>query len=307
MKKASVTFWNQIRAMTVATVCVGATSSAALAQTANFDSFAEGYFAKTITDNGITFSNLDNRLDPPPTNLVIERAEGTLTGYSGFSPRNCLGFGGWSPGPYGSFGRCGSFDITWDGTEKTSARLFMFEFLGDSGNQVTLEAYSSGTLVASDTITIIGGPQVYSHELFVTDAVFDSLRVVASGAANQGCMFALIDSVEILGEADQLLLSPPNPGIAGEVNELVCEHATPGDLVYFVFGFRSGSTNVPGCPGVSVDIRSPQVAGSARANAAGEALLEKFVPGSASGQEILLQAVEPGRCAKSNLVPATFN
>ncbi len=281
-----------------ATVCTSA-------QTANFDSFTEGFNARSITDNGITFSNLDNRLDPPPGSLAIERAEGTLSGQSGFTPNNCLGFGGYSPGPGAAFGRCGSFDITWDGTDRSNASLWVYEFFADNGNKVALEAYDNGVLVASDAFTTVGGG-LETHELTITGVTFNSLRIYASGAANQGCMFGLVDSVTISGSGSDLSLLPPDPGVAGTRNDLTATGADAGKTVYFVYGLNDGTANVPNCPGLVVDISHPEVAGSARADGSGTAILNVFVPGAAAGRTVLLQAVQPNGCLKSNLVRATF-
>ena len=74
----------------------------------------------------------------------------------------------------------------------------------------------------------------------------------------------------------------------------------------FVYGLRSGSTGIPSCPGVFVDMGGPMVAGSDVANANGEAELTLFVPNAARNRRVLIQAVERTSCVVSNLVQFVF-
>lgn len=111
---------------------------------------------------------------------------------------------------------------------------------------------------------------------------------------------------EIRGQLWNLMQSAPTPGTAGTVNTLAAEAATPGNTIYFVYSLALGSTNVPGCGGVSVDINSPKVAGSASAGVDGTASISSFVPGAASGLTVHVQSVEIESCTVSNLVSYTF-
>lgn len=99
-----------------------------------------------------------------------------------------------------------------------------------------------------------------------------------------------------------LTLQPLDPGLAGQSNTLVANGAASGNRVYFGYGSRSGQTAVPGCPGVFINIRSVQVAGTAVVNSLGNARLNATVPNAASGRTLLLQALERDECAVSNLV-----
>lgn len=101
-------------------------------------------------------------------------------------------------------------------------------------------------------------------------------------------------------------LEDPVPGVAGTQNTFTAVNAEPGARIYFVYGFQSGSTNVPGCPGLVVDIRNPQVAGSAVADGSGVATFRSPVPGSASGDTFRIQAVDTQNCDTTNLVIWTF-
>lgn len=107
-------------------------------------------------------------------------------------------------------------------------------------------------------------------------------------------------------QTDDLHLENPVPGSAGENNTFTVSGAEPGADVTYFYGFAGGSTNVDGCPGVSVDIRNAAVAGAATADGEGRAALVRFVPGVAADRAIRLQAVEIGACDKSNLLTWVF-
>ena len=103
-----------------------------------------------------------------------------------------------------------------------------------------------------------------------------------------------------------LLLAAPSPGRAGELNTFTVSGATPGEKVHFVYGFQNGSTDVPGCPGVTVDITNPMIAGGVVADVNGIAMFEITVPGGASGRTVWIQSVELGTCQVSNMNGHTF-
>lgn len=114
------------------------------------------------------------------------------------------------------------------------------------------------------------------------------------------------DNIYLISNLFGLELADPWPGIAGETNYLRAYGATTGEQVHFVYGLHTGSKNVPGCPGLTVGINNPKIAGSAIANAQGEATLSSYVPGNASGVTVNIQAVERAGCTISNLVVYKF-
>jgi len=123
-----------------------------------------------------------------------------------------------------------------------------------------------------------------------------------SGLINTG-------SAYFFGDLDGrgLALLSPTPGAAGETNHLSTVCGTPDTPVYFIYGLHEGSTGVPGCAGLSVDIADPLIAGSATADDTGFADLTRFVPIFAQGQTIYLQAVVPQpTCNVSNRIRWTF-
>lgn len=100
----------------------------------------------------------------------------------------------------------------------------------------------------------------------------------------------------------QLPLYGPDPGIAGVNNSLTVYGATPGQLVRFYYSLRSGSTGIPGCPGLSLDISTIHLAGTATANSVGRASIVGYTPSGAGGRVVRYQALEYSSCRKSNRV-----
>ncbi len=101
-------------------------------------------------------------------------------------------------------------------------------------------------------------------------------------------------------------LLDPMPGEAGRVNRLSAIGATPGATIWFASGRADGTTNVPGCPGLVVHIASPRVLGNAIANADGIVTINRFVPESARGTEIIFQGVDQQRCVTTHPLRTTF-
>lgn len=120
------------------------------------------------------------------------------------------------------------------------------------------------------------------------------------------------------GEAGAILLTPdtiappalqltgPAPGTAGAINTFVAPGATPNEKVLFIAGRTSGSTPVPGCPGLDVAIAAPRLLGLDRADATGLATLDAFIPTRATGITVLFQAIDRASCSVSNVITHTF-
>ncbi len=122
-------------------------------------------------------------------------------------------------------------------------------------------------------------------------------------------VYGQVLSDDIIVSPSGITLENPDPGLAGQSNTFRVSGATPGERVYFVWGLRSGSTNVPGCPGTTLDIANltmRNMFGFDEADAEGNASVTAFVPPAASGYTVLFQAVEVANCIVSNRVDYTF-
>jgi len=177
-----------------------AVAATARADVATFDSFAEGFTATTITDNGISITNLSRRIDgdPVPAPFSIERADGTLAGMSGFTSPNAVGFGGYSPGPGSAFTRLGSFDIVPAGVS-TAAGIEIFEFGSNPpGTTITLEASLAGQVVGTATVPALTQFGMHHYAPFFSGHSFDRL-VLRIGPSGTSVIFAVIDTITITG------------------------------------------------------------------------------------------------------------
>lgn len=47
---------------------------------------------------------------------------------------------------------------------------------------------------------------------------------------------------------------------AGAGSTMYVNGATPNNKVFFICGFKSGSPNLPGCPGIQLGIAKPKIA-----------------------------------------------
>lgn len=71
-----------------------------------------------------------------------------------------------------------------------------------------------------------------------------------------------------------------------------------GNTCYIVYSFKAGSTNVPGCSGLALDLAAPKIAGSGKADATGKFCAKGNVPAAACGK-VLVQGLDRTACAKT--------
>lgn len=152
---------------------------------------------------------------------------------------------------------------------------------------------------AGDNRAVVGG----------TDLARNPRRVDDPGMPNAGIgLGAIVDmgAYEFQGVSSGFITVHPRPGLAGRSNQLQAAGAAPGERVYFVYGFSSGATGVPGCPGLTIGIANAQIAAQATADSDGNASAIIPVPNAAAGRTILLQALDRSACEVSNLVRYRF-
>lgn len=112
--------------------------------------------------------------------------------------------------------------------------------------------------------------------------------------------------LEVMADRGALVLGPPSPGRAGEVNTLTAYNGTPGALVYFGYAFSGGSTPLRDCPGVTLDLDRPVLIGSAVVSPDGQASVSSFIPPIAQGLFVNLQVAEIASCRVSNVITTTI-
>ena len=110
------------------------------------------------------------------------------------------------------------------------------------------------------------------------------------------CSPVVIGTIIVGNAGMQLFIQGSCPGTV----TLEAKSATAGATVFFAYGFASGSTNLPGCAGTSIDIKRARLAGARTADASGVAKLTGFAPASVCGR-LFIQAAEKVSCRKSNV------
>lgn len=177
-----------------AALCAGIFAVAS-ANVANFDTKSEGTFATSIVDGGITFSNLDQFLGSGGTDVfAIDRADGDLTGFSGYSPLNVMTFGGWSPGTGAAFGRMGTFDFGLGPASFASVEIFSLE---NSASTITLQGKLGASVVNSTFVSIPGDGTIHHWTLSLPTASYDSFHILSTSGANSGASFVTFDNVTV--------------------------------------------------------------------------------------------------------------
>lgn len=170
----------------------------ASADVATFDARTEGFPGNTLTEAGITFSNMSRRIDgdPVPGIFAIEQADGFLADQPGFTPNNCLGFGGYAPGDQPAFSRLGEFTMT-VAEPATSASIHVWDFSSnDPGTVIILDAYSGSTLVNTVSVPVLAPFGLHHYEVALDGPAFDRLHLHI-GPTDQDVIFALVDTVTI--------------------------------------------------------------------------------------------------------------
>lgn len=122
------------------------------------------------------------------------------------------------------------------------------------------------------------------------------------GGRNRGAVWVLF-----LGdlEFDGICFNPPSFGRAGqELNEFECNGATPGGIVWYVYGAQYGISYLAICPSVALDIANPRIGGFAVADSSGTCFLDRLIP--TPTKRILLQAIDVASCKASNVVEHKF-
>ncbi len=151
---------------------------------------------------------------------------------------------------------------------------------------------------------VVGNGSTFSY-MFTMQGIYPYYCTTHGFDVGDGTVTGMSGYVSVFSGPDFELLGPV-PGTAGKINQFAAGGALPGSRVFFVYSLRTGSTGVPGCPGLSVDLRGPEVFASVTSDAAGFVSLEVFVPGAAAGRTVYFQAVDLDGCQVSNLVTHAF-
>lgn len=262
----------------------------------------------------VLFTFDDARLHSPlPIQVTAGGVTATLTGTGqnfsvqttdvlGFTP---VGFSGYCIYPNSVF----AADLLVDFSQSITDFSILYapeEYACDSSARMRVTAYLDGAYVGTATKTAYPpGTWPTATLRFTTNesAPFNSVVVHYDAPPPTGGDWGPIFM------ADNMRITPAGASVfslglsgtcPGRITASVT-HATPGGQIALVYSLRSGSTGVPGCPGVSVDLNRPVIAGSFFADASGNGSFAGNVPTSACGR-VLIQAVDRTGCQVSNVV-----
>lgn len=159
---------------------------------ANFDDLAEGGLIPVLSDNGVTFSDLDG--GSPGFNLfAVDASSGVFDGADGYSAPNILTFNSYAPGQEVSFGRMKSFDFG-TGAPASSASFNVLSLSNDPDSTLTLQGLRNGVVVNSVTLALT--EDFYGvQSLTLGDGLYDSFHVVV--AAPGDVVLVALDNVTV--------------------------------------------------------------------------------------------------------------
>lgn len=173
--------------------------------------------------------------------------------------------------------------------------------------------YLSGTSMATPHVAgaialILEANPSLTHQQVLAILKSTSLDKGPAGEDNQygSGRVRAYEAVQAALATSGLHLDAPLTPFAGQINTFTASGAQPGARVYLAYSNATGSTNVPGCPGLSLDLRSARLAGSDIADADGMAYISRMVPAGVVGQTTYLQATQTSNCTKSNAVSVTW-
>ena len=159
-----------------------------------------------------------------------------------------------------------------------------------------LELSADGSLLAVTplevgTVTTAG----YRLELTPTGDLW------AAGYANDTTDPQAIDGFVALLEEGQTTLDLllPQPVVAGEKNRFSALSASPGATVTLYIGRPDGSSALPGCLGVTLEMAGARPLATAEADAAGTVRWTAQLPAGLAGKQAVFQAAEGVSCVTS--------
>ncbi|MBL1216031.1 MAG: hypothetical protein D8M59_00885 [Planctomycetes bacterium] len=98
----------------------------------------------------------------------------------------------------------------------------------------------------------------------------------------------------------------PTPGVANYDNTFTVVNATPGERIRMFGSARTGSTPIPGCPGITAGITDATMIGTAIADDQGIAQVSMFIPRNLKKRDLYIQALEHTNCRLSDLQTIRF-
>ncbi len=159
----------------------------------------------------------------------------------------------------------------------------------DGSNWTSVRSYSNGAGWRTDSFNVSDfiAPSATMKVRFsatdnpndsVTEAAVDALKIVTIGCGEPGGLFLTVE-----------------PMIAGEITRFIVTEGDEGSTIYFAYSLAGlGDTVVPPL-NVTLGIKNPKLAGTAKVNVAGFATLVRNVPDGTAGTDVWVQAAAQGK------------
>lgn len=103
------------------------------------------------------------------------------------------------------------------------------------------------------------------------------------------------------GATARLIRFNVSTALAGSPLTFSVTNAPADSRVAFLYGFASGQTAVPGCPGLTVDLDQPTILATDVTTEFGASVQTIQVPPSAAGLLVFMQAVMPDQCVTTTV------
>ena len=132
----------------------------------------------------------------------------------------------------------------------------------------------------------------------------DNLWVRVYGYQSAENDYAL--EIDVTEGVTLLTLSGPANAGAGTNVTFNYSGSPANERVFLVTGARNGTTDVPGCPGLTADVGNANVIGRSRADASGNGSVSVDVPSRFSGSALDFQAVSINGCSTSEILRVQF-
>lgn len=193
-----------------------------------------------------------------------------------------------------------------------SQATLTFEFLDWEGNPINLplqDVFVAHNFATSDLVTLIGPARDLGGGKYAVTITSRPMRegvdqyLITADDGIRPVQLTPAPELTVMVPPGGFRLNDPEPGIAGQSNEICIEGGTPDSPVFFLGGIDLGVTRTS-CGFVGITV--PRIVGKAIVGADGTACSSGIVHSSFAGRTVYLQTVQSQGCNITNLVQWTF-
>lgn len=174
------------------------------------------------------------------------------------------------------------------------------------------ESVTCAGLPADGTVYAFWESPLQPFNLFDIECTGNSNGLIPVIAGLGGVRFSLATDDDVTcifkNNVNPFNLNGVIPKAAGATNFILFSGAQPNENVDIYWGFVPQTEELfdDSCPGIDIGIKNPRFLAEAPADGSGNLSFPVFVPGSAAGLTVLMQAVAQNNCRLSNRIPVLF-